>query len=231
MQTLKLHLGCGTNILDGYLNIDLPGRVSGHDPSTFFGYDLSSGVLPVDSESCSFIFSEHFLEHLYWYQAEDIIASCFDALIPGGSIRISVPDFGKACASYVDPANDYLLQFKSSLDQDSAYYSSMMTRPYQVLAEREFQNLPPVAHYNGSADSRRNLRDRSRLFNSKIDILSWVVYQFGEHKQIYDANSLISLLVRSGFTDVSEADFDSAIDSKAYLPGTTLRVTGKKPSI
>ncbi len=54
---MKLHLGCGQNIIPGWMNIDLepgPGGVR---------HDLRKR-LPFGDGSARFIFNEHFLEHI-----------------------------------------------------------------------------------------------------------------------------------------------------------------------
>lgn len=89
---MKLNLGCGPHSLAGWLNIDIEFPI---DPiSTYLKHDLSKG-LPFNhhtDERIQFIYSEHFLEHLTKEQAEKLLRDCFRVLLPGGVIRISMPD-------------------------------------------------------------------------------------------------------------------------------------------
>jgi predicted SAM-dependent methyltransferase len=85
LRPSKLNLGCGSDLKDGFLNVDLL-------PGGDLTLDLRRG-LPFDSESCELIFSEHFFEHIeYPHPASDLLRDCFRVLKHGGSLRISVPD-------------------------------------------------------------------------------------------------------------------------------------------
>lgn len=52
----KLHIGCGDVALAGWVNIDLTPY-----PAVDLVHDVTK---PLPFESCSFIFAEHFIEHL-----------------------------------------------------------------------------------------------------------------------------------------------------------------------
>ena len=82
----KLHIGCGPNILAGWLNVDLVKR-----PGVRLLLDASVS-LPFQNESCRYIFSEHFIEHLDYRQASRFISESFRVLVCGGKIRLATPD-------------------------------------------------------------------------------------------------------------------------------------------
>lgn len=81
----KLHIGCGPNILDGWLNADLTPEAGA------VAIDAASD-LPFDDGSCSYIFSEHFIEHLDYKEAASFVSECRRVLVPGGKIRTATPD-------------------------------------------------------------------------------------------------------------------------------------------
>ena len=89
----RLHLGCGTNILDGWANLDL------NDGPGVIRCDLTRR-LPVASSSVDLIFSEHFVEHISHAQARVLIAECRRVLKPGGIIRISTPNLKALVREY-----------------------------------------------------------------------------------------------------------------------------------
>ena len=54
---MKLHLGCGTNYIQGWVNVDLDSPVADRQ------LDLRN-PLPYSNGSTAFIFNEHFIEHI-----------------------------------------------------------------------------------------------------------------------------------------------------------------------
>ncbi len=83
----KLNLGCGRNLMSGWLNVDL--------------YSVSPQVLVMDAsrsypfpdESFDYIFSEHMFEHLDINEQQIMLSECFRVLRYGGVLRIAMPDF------------------------------------------------------------------------------------------------------------------------------------------
>lgn len=89
----RLHLGSGSQKLDGFFNIDL---VEGAD----LRWDIRVG-LPFPDSSVSMIFSEHFLEHIDRdFSVPRVLKECARVLEPGGSIIIGVPDAGAAAQAW-----------------------------------------------------------------------------------------------------------------------------------
>ena len=56
---IKLHLGCGRNLLDGWINTDF-------NIAKFRGSDFLDVTekFPYDDNSVDYIFSEHMIEHI-----------------------------------------------------------------------------------------------------------------------------------------------------------------------
>ena len=82
---LKLHVGCGKKKKEGWINIDLS-RVAD------ITLDMRKS-LPLSDFCCSFIYSEHFLEHLkYPGDVLFFLGECFRVLEPGGIFSAGVPD-------------------------------------------------------------------------------------------------------------------------------------------
>lgn len=83
-RTERLHVGCGRSPIPGWLNVDqlpLPGvdRV----------LDVGEG-LPF--EDVSFLYAEHFLEHLSLQEGLAFLRGCRRVLSPSGVIRLSTPN-------------------------------------------------------------------------------------------------------------------------------------------
>jgi predicted SAM-dependent methyltransferase len=81
---MRVHLGCGSNILPGWLNVDV---------KPFDGVDQVLDVrqgLPFDD--VHFLFAEHFLEHLSLDEGLALLADCRRVLRDDGVLRLSTPN-------------------------------------------------------------------------------------------------------------------------------------------
>jgi len=92
---LKLHLGCGKNYKEGWVNVDLHRTAD-------VRLDLRE-PLPFEDASCSMIYSEHFLEHIdYPEPITSLLGECCRVLKPGGVFSVVVPDIELVLRSYVE---------------------------------------------------------------------------------------------------------------------------------
>jgi predicted SAM-dependent methyltransferase len=93
-SNLKLHVGCGSNYKQGWVNIDL------FNPTADVALDLRER-LPFSDESVSLIYSEHVLEHFeYPRDVRHILQECYRVLEPGGVFNVGVPDHGVVATAY-----------------------------------------------------------------------------------------------------------------------------------
>jgi predicted SAM-dependent methyltransferase len=103
---LKVHLGCGYDIREGWVNVDLSfsppsnADIQSKPDTHFINYDLRRG-LPLAGGSCDLIYSSHFFEHLEYADGERLMRDCYRVLRPGGVFRIALPDFRKAFQAYI----------------------------------------------------------------------------------------------------------------------------------
>ncbi len=82
----KLHIGCGGNPLEGWLNTEYEPRA----PLSVMYLDASR-PFPIPSDSFDLIFSEHMIEHVPLGAAFNMLQECGRVLRPGGLVRISTP--------------------------------------------------------------------------------------------------------------------------------------------
>lgn len=83
-SNMKLHIGCGPQILEGWINID-NAKYRGVDRVL----DVTKG-LPF--RDVSFIFAEHFIEHLAYADAAKLFRECRRVLREDGVLRVSTPN-------------------------------------------------------------------------------------------------------------------------------------------
>jgi predicted SAM-dependent methyltransferase len=82
----KLNIGCGDHLLSGWLNTD-------YDPQlpTVMYLDARHRF-PIKEETFDYIFSEHVIEHISYWDGLSMLTECFRVLKRSGKIRISTPD-------------------------------------------------------------------------------------------------------------------------------------------
>ena len=135
---VKVNLGCGLAVNQGWINVDaslnalvaswprvmhkLLYRLSGAnryysleqycnllEKHVFVHHDLSHSI-PLKDQSADFIYSSHFLEHLFKQDAENLLRECHRVLKPGGIVRVCVPDLAYAVSLYTRGENVKMLE-------------------------------------------------------------------------------------------------------------------------
>jgi predicted SAM-dependent methyltransferase len=103
---LRLHLGCGGQLLPGWVNVDvglMRGMLTARLPGAFRRFA---------SSSARYIYASHLVEHLaYPTEAGAFVRECHRILQPGGVLRVLVPDIEQIIRAYVaDDALFFQLQ-------------------------------------------------------------------------------------------------------------------------
>ena len=123
-----VNIGCGTNVCEqpGWENIDnsptaalskhplvkrllvasgvLPASVASVPwPPCVRVHDAAKG-LPYPDSSLLYVYTSHFLEHLPAQAAKHLLLECHRVLVPGGILRVVVPDLLALCQEYVAAA-------------------------------------------------------------------------------------------------------------------------------
>lgn len=168
----KYHIGCGSILAKGYLNIDDAPMGNKYDfkehhlyevdevPGAFIlKYDLAQGI-PARHNSLQRIYHSHFLEHLTRDQGVQFLKDCFDTLGDDGVMRFALPDFRLWCINYVNGNHEFLNWYRTNF-----------------LPEDEY-------HYH-----------------SPSQIFTGMLYNHG-HQMAYDYESISMLLAKIGFRDI-----------------------------
>ena len=92
----RLHIGCGTCLAEGWLNVDacpLPGA----------DYMDAEAPFPFPDNAFDYIFSEHLFEHLSYTGGRHMLAEAYRVLKPGGVLRLTMPCMEFLHALYTAP--------------------------------------------------------------------------------------------------------------------------------
>lgn len=85
---IRLNLGCGDKILEGYINVDFAETRKGNKPDVIA--DLRD--LQFESDYANEILSVHVIEHFYPWEAEDLLNHWKKILKPGGRLVLECPN-------------------------------------------------------------------------------------------------------------------------------------------
>jgi SAM-dependent methyltransferase len=88
---VRLHLGCGDVELEGFHNLDLRR-----------GHDVRHGLHGWSSHTVRVVYACHLLEHLTYDEGERLLREVHRVLVPGGFVRLGVPDLALFARAYVD---------------------------------------------------------------------------------------------------------------------------------
>lgn len=91
----KVHLGCGSVKLPGWINVDL----YANPPVTDAQWDITR-PFPLASECCSHLYSEHVIEHFSVEESSAVFTECYRLLIKGGTLRIAMPSLASLVDAY-----------------------------------------------------------------------------------------------------------------------------------
>lgn len=82
----KLHLGCGSNLLDGWINTD------SHPRTRDVIYLDATRSFPLEAQVLDYVFHEHMIEHIPYRDGLFMLSECYRVLKSGGKIRVATPD-------------------------------------------------------------------------------------------------------------------------------------------
>ena len=99
-DTPRLTIGCGRNVLEGWLNTDLYPQKSDLDTVVYLDASIR---FPFDDNTFDYIYSEHIFEHLNFKDSCNMLKECHRVLKPGGVMRLALPHFEFLLGLYQDP--------------------------------------------------------------------------------------------------------------------------------
>ena len=226
----KLHLGCGLNVVEGWLNVDgswnarlaryprlrrtlatmhvIPREAAKVEWRGDLRILDVRDPLPFAAASYEAVYASHLLEHLYLDDALRLLRECFRVLRPGGVLRLVVPDLRAIVREYNGEQ-----PFHNSAEYQSTPAADLMNR--RLL-------------FRGPSPPRGNVF--MRVYAALKD--------FQTHKWMYDADSLVAHVRSAGFAEAAERglhesripDIDRIEHPGRVLQGEGICVEAVKPA-
>lgn len=100
---MKYNLGCGSQYMQGYCNVDFPQE--NHNVNHDIKADLYIDILDMKYESCIEIRSHHFFEHFNYFNTFALLYKWTKALELNGKLVIDIPDLEALCQAYLNANN------------------------------------------------------------------------------------------------------------------------------
>lgn len=118
---VRLHLGCGPNVFDGYINVDGDYILNskGGKPEGVIIHDITSRY-PLPANSVDEILSVHVIEHIIPTGIPNMFAEWRRILKPTGFVAVEWPDLLKLCQYVVDNPDSLWSDNKKILKQSVA---------------------------------------------------------------------------------------------------------------
>lgn len=218
---IKVNIGCGSTIKKDWVNIDktplatlanypilkkffkvigvLPRNYDIPMPRGIKVHDVRKG-LPFEDNSVHFIFTSHFLEHLTYFEGQNLIQECFRVASPGAIIRVVVPDIGLFVQKYQEKDSKFVTELAKGR-QDGWIFKN------RNLNEIGFAEILSMAFYASKPISGFwsqlliALHEGQSIFYLKKTKTHYY------HKWMYDFESLELLLENVGFKNVKRCDY------------------------
>ncbi len=189
--SIKINIGCGLSVAPGWINIDsgintffakcpsfchkflykfsnskqwytLDEYCSVLRKNIFLHHDLKFGM-PFSDKSVDYIYTSHFIEHLFRDEAVQILEEAYRTLKEGGIIRICVPDLEVAIGYYLTKDKEKFLSyfFANSRSKDFGHrymYDSDLLR--EMLIKIGFVNVRRCPYREGRIPDVNKLDSR-----------------------------------------------------------------------
>lgn len=165
---LRLHIGAGNRILDRWVNIDVyPGR-------DLLTMRLPKGLRKFSDQSVRYIYASHFLEHLsYPQEATEFLQHCYRILIPGGAIRIIVPNIKHIIRAYIADDEEF---FKIQAELHPSWCTTKLEHLMYALQQDgehrygyDFETLEKLLSQAGFRKIQRSEYHKSHIDDLNID--------------------------------------------------------------
>jgi len=161
---IRLHLGCGPKVLEGWVNCDMVARAEG----VVTGVDFTQ--LPWADASVEAVLAEHLFEHFSFAEEQLVWREVARVLRPGGTLTIEVPDFEWVCATFLAAEDEWRDFYQVGHADHYAGCGRDLGQRWGILQTMFFgnQNGPGQFHRSGYTAGKIRALGRQLCFRSVL---------------------------------------------------------------
>jgi predicted SAM-dependent methyltransferase len=176
----------------------------------FVKYDLTSGEpLPIETGTAEIIYTSHTIEHIPDDAAARFLSESHRALVPGGVLRLTMPDFDRAQRAYRDGDNYWFLSWgcSSTLPQNFLHtFAAQLASMSPTKDRRKFSDQEIVAMFSQG--------EPEQLLNQLTSLCSFNPDSPADHINWWNSHKAERFLRAAGFSMV----YRSAYGQSGALP-------------
>ncbi|MCB1836270.1 MAG: methyltransferase domain-containing protein [Alcanivoracaceae bacterium] len=100
---MRINVGCGRMVLDGWTNCDVQVSPKAPRPPEIL---CDAAAIPLKSEVADELMALHLIEHFYLWEVPAVLAEWRRLLKPGGRLILELPNLEAACRNLLAGRND-----------------------------------------------------------------------------------------------------------------------------
>jgi predicted SAM-dependent methyltransferase len=171
---LRLHIGCGTNPLPGWINIDRIARAPG------VATTIDPTALPYADGSVDEVLAEHVFEHFSFADEAVVWREMARVLRPGGRLVIEVPDFAWVCETFLAARDEWREFYIVGHPDHYAGCGRALDQRWGILQTMFFGNQNGAGQFHQSAYTAGKLRAISRQLDFRAIAVETVFNKGGQ---------------------------------------------------
>lgn len=211
-----------------WTNLDKPSAWYGAMQAQVVVTDLlAEESLPIERGAAEIIYTSHTVEHLPDSAVHRLFRNAFDALKPGGILRVTCPDADLLWRALATNDADWFFWDEDASARFDAHYRSIHREPpnSRPISERWLHQIASQLAVNDLSPSETKLADTQireiigRLgptgaMNYLTNLCAYSCERVGNHISWWNAGKLINALEGAGFTKVERSGY---LQSAAHI--------------